>query len=136
MAYLSVREGIIEKDIHTIGILMAGIVNRSSVRLQFTSIGRHSPHKLLKHPRYVASRKGNLLQFFFNLTSIFFLFILKYNLYFYSKVSLCFMLSLIHSMMKGSKSDLNLLMTYFLLFFNMLARSGKDQTQIPFLLYP
>ena len=44
--------------------------------------------------------------------------------------------SLIHSMMKGSKSDLNLLMTYFVLSFNMVARSGKDQTQTVFLMYP
>merc|ERR1740129_2519219 len=39
-------------------------------------------------------------------------------------------------MMKGSKSDLNLFMVYFVLSFRMVARSGKDQTQISFLMYP
>ena len=55
---------------------MAGMVNRSSVRLQITSIGRHSPHKLLKHPRYVASRKGNLLHFF---KPYFYIFLVNYK---------------------------------------------------------
>ena len=45
-------------------------------------------------------------------------------------------LFLIHSMMKGSLSDLNLLMTYIFLSFKMVARSDNDQTQTPFLMYP